>query len=189
MKPLGLSQSALAQALGVRPMRISQIVRARRAVTADTALRRSRYFGTRPGWWLDLPTLARREAPSCGPREHAFRARRVNAHLNGRYILLKKYEGFVTSRSGHGFTARLYENITDYPVLEAEFDLEELSETDRELAVEGASMVWTIGYNYDGSIRERESAMYFRRLPPWAGKEMGQARQHAEELIRAIPWE
>jgi addiction module HigA family antidote len=56
MEPLGLSRSALAQALGVTPMRISQIVRARRAVTADTALRLSRYFGTRPGWWMDLQT-------------------------------------------------------------------------------------------------------------------------------------
>jgi addiction module HigA family antidote len=56
MEPLGLSQSALATAIGVTPMRVSQIVRGQRAVTADTALRLSRYFGTRPGWWLDLQT-------------------------------------------------------------------------------------------------------------------------------------
>jgi addiction module HigA family antidote len=56
MEPLGLSQYALAKALGVTPMRISQIVRCQRAVTADTALRLSRYFRTRPGWWLDLQT-------------------------------------------------------------------------------------------------------------------------------------
>ena len=54
MEPLALSQSALAKALGVTAMRVSQIVRGQRAVTADTALRLSRYFGTRPGWWLDL---------------------------------------------------------------------------------------------------------------------------------------
>lgn len=56
LEPLGLSQSALADALGVTPMRVSQIVRGQRAITADTALRLSRYFGTRPGWWLDLQT-------------------------------------------------------------------------------------------------------------------------------------
>ncbi len=56
MEPLGLSQYALARALRVTPMRVSQIVRGQRAVTADTALRLSRYFGTRPGWWLDLQT-------------------------------------------------------------------------------------------------------------------------------------
>jgi len=56
LEPLGLSQSALAEALSVTPMRVSQIVRGQRAITADTALRLSRYFGTRPGWWLDLQT-------------------------------------------------------------------------------------------------------------------------------------
>lgn len=56
MEPLGLTQFALAKAVGVTPIRISQIVRGRRAITADTALRLSRYFGTRPGWWLDLQT-------------------------------------------------------------------------------------------------------------------------------------
>jgi addiction module HigA family antidote len=56
LEPLGLSQSALADALDVTPMRVSQIVRGHRAITADTALRLSRYFGTRPGWWLDLQT-------------------------------------------------------------------------------------------------------------------------------------
>ena len=54
MEPLGLTQYALAKALGVTPIRVWQIARGQRAVTADTALRLSRYFGTRPGWWLDL---------------------------------------------------------------------------------------------------------------------------------------
>ena len=54
MQPLGLSQYALAKALGVAPIRISQIVRGQRAISADTALRLSQYFGTRPAWWLDL---------------------------------------------------------------------------------------------------------------------------------------
>jgi len=56
MEPLGLSQYALAKALGVPALRISQIVRGQRAISADTALRLSRYFGTRPEWWLDLQT-------------------------------------------------------------------------------------------------------------------------------------
>ena len=54
LEPLGLTQTALAKALGVTPIRINQIVRGQRSITADTALRLSRYFGTRPGWWLDL---------------------------------------------------------------------------------------------------------------------------------------
>ena len=54
IEPLGLTQYALAKAIGVTQIRVSQIVRGQRSVTADTALRLSRYFGTRPGWWLDL---------------------------------------------------------------------------------------------------------------------------------------
>src|SRR6266540_5746677 len=56
LEPLGLSQYAVAKAIGVTPMRVNQIVRGERSITADTALRLSRYFGTRPGWWLDLQT-------------------------------------------------------------------------------------------------------------------------------------
>ncbi len=56
MEPLALSQYALAKAIATTPIRISQIVRGQRGITADTALRLSRFFGTRPAWWLDLQT-------------------------------------------------------------------------------------------------------------------------------------
>jgi len=54
MKPLGLSQYRLAQELNVPALRISQIVRGKRAVTADTALRLARYFGTSANVWMRL---------------------------------------------------------------------------------------------------------------------------------------
>lgn len=117
------------------------------------------------------------------------RAKRVSTHPQDRYILLKKYEGFVTSRGEQSFAARLFESSSDYPVLEAEFDLEELSETDRELVIEGAALVWTIGYGYDGSTRKRESTIYLRRLPPWSKNEIEQGKQAAKALTRAIQWE
>ena len=117
------------------------------------------------------------------------RAKRFSSRPDDRYILLKKYEGFVTERTHEGFSARLFENASDYPVLEAEFDLEELSETDRELAVQGAPLVWTIGYCYDGSTRKRESAIYLRRLPPWTETEMEQAKKATEDLTRGIQWQ
>lgn len=58
MAPLGLSAHALAMALRVPATRIAEIVRADRprAVTADTALRLARYFGTTPEFWLNLQT-------------------------------------------------------------------------------------------------------------------------------------
>lgn len=54
MKPLGLSINALARALHVPVMRISDIVNGKHGVSGDTALRLSRYFGTTPDVWLGL---------------------------------------------------------------------------------------------------------------------------------------
>ena len=56
MAPLGLSANALAHALCVTPARINDIVRERRGITADTALRLARYFGTDAQSWINLQT-------------------------------------------------------------------------------------------------------------------------------------
>jgi len=56
MKPLGLSGNALARALKVPANRITDIVRGRRDISADTALRLGRYFGTTPQFWLNAQT-------------------------------------------------------------------------------------------------------------------------------------
>jgi antitoxin HigA-1 len=52
--PFGLSQYRLAKDISVPPRRINEIVHGKRAVTADTALRLARYFGTTPRFWLNL---------------------------------------------------------------------------------------------------------------------------------------
>ena len=54
MKPLGLSANALAIALRVPVTRISEIVRERRGITADTAMRLARYFNMTPEFWMRL---------------------------------------------------------------------------------------------------------------------------------------
>ncbi|MBI3372014.1 MAG: HigA family addiction module antidote protein [Betaproteobacteria bacterium] len=54
MIPLGLSSNALARALNVTPARISEIVRERRGISADTALRLARFFSTSHQCWLNL---------------------------------------------------------------------------------------------------------------------------------------
>ncbi|MBI4326655.1 MAG: HigA family addiction module antidote protein [Chloroflexi bacterium] len=54
MKPLALTQNALARALRVPPRRINEIVMEKRAITADTALRLARYFGTTAELWIGL---------------------------------------------------------------------------------------------------------------------------------------
>ena len=54
MTPHGLSQNALARALNVPPRRINEIVLEKRSITADTALRLARYFGTTAEMWTGL---------------------------------------------------------------------------------------------------------------------------------------
>ena len=54
--PMAMSAHALALALRVPAPRINEIVRERRAITPDTALRLARYFGTTPQFWMNLQT-------------------------------------------------------------------------------------------------------------------------------------
>lgn len=54
LEPMGISVYALANSIKVPRSRVNDIVRGRRAVTADTALRLARYFGTTPEFWINL---------------------------------------------------------------------------------------------------------------------------------------
>lgn len=74
MKPMGLSQNALAKALGVPPRRINEIVHGKRAITLDTSLRLGRYFGQSPRFWLNLQT-------ECDLRNSASLLERINREV------------------------------------------------------------------------------------------------------------
>jgi len=54
LEPMGISQYRVAQDISVPPRRINEIVHGTRRITADTALRLSRYFGTTERFWLNL---------------------------------------------------------------------------------------------------------------------------------------
>ena len=54
LKPMGISQYRLAKDISVPPRRINEIVHGKRRITADTALRLSRFFGNSPQFWLGL---------------------------------------------------------------------------------------------------------------------------------------
>ena len=77
MKPAGLSQNALARAIGVPPRRINEIVLGKRAITADTDLRLARYYGISEGIFLSLQNdhdlMERKRA--LGPRLAAIKPR------------------------------------------------------------------------------------------------------------------
>ena len=54
LEPLGITQYRLAKDISVPPRRINEIVHGKRSITADTALRLSRYFGVSPQFWIHL---------------------------------------------------------------------------------------------------------------------------------------
>ena len=54
LKPMNLSQNELARQIGVPPRRINEIVHGKRSITADTAIRFSKFFGTSAKLWLNL---------------------------------------------------------------------------------------------------------------------------------------
>ncbi len=56
LEPLGLTANRLAIELQASATRVNDIVRGKRAITADTALRLARYFGTTPQFWMNLQT-------------------------------------------------------------------------------------------------------------------------------------
>jgi addiction module HigA family antidote len=56
LKPLGISQQALATALGISRRRVNELIRGHRGISADTAVRLGRYFGNDPAFWMQLQT-------------------------------------------------------------------------------------------------------------------------------------
>lgn len=95
MRPLGLSGNALAKAIDVPVTRVSEIVRGRRGVTADTALRLGRFFGTTAELWLALQSeydlrIARRDL------EKSIRARVVPLNASRPTGVLEVHEPRAT---------------------------------------------------------------------------------------------
>lgn len=79
LKPLGLSATGLARALRVPANRITAVLKTQRGITADTAMRLARYFGTTPEFWMHLQSdyelrLARRDLAEVIAREVTPRA-------------------------------------------------------------------------------------------------------------------
>ena len=92
LRPLGLSGNALAKAVDVPVTRISEIVRGRRGITADTALRFARFFGTSAELWLGLQSeYDLRTARRSFGKEIESRVKRIK-------VPLAQYEGGAAER-------------------------------------------------------------------------------------------
>jgi len=81
MKPLELSSYRVAKDIGVPALRISQIVRGQRSITADTAMRLARYFGTSAAIWLRLQARYDLEIAE------AKMAKRINREVKALHVI------------------------------------------------------------------------------------------------------
>lgn len=79
LKPLGLSEYRLAKDISVPPRRINEIVKGKRSITADTALRLAKYFGWLAEVWLNLQSHHDRERAEEGMRPVLARIHRCPA--------------------------------------------------------------------------------------------------------------
>ena len=70
LKPMGISQYRLAKEIGVPAQRISEIIRGKRSITADTDLRLCRFFGLSNGYWLRAQVAHDTEAADLGTCYH-----------------------------------------------------------------------------------------------------------------------
>ena len=80
LKPMGLSQYALAKAIGVPPRRINEIVKGQRGISIDTALRLGAFFGTEAESWVNLQTHYDAELSRASLREVLARIPRYHAN-------------------------------------------------------------------------------------------------------------
>ena len=92
LKPMALSQTALARAIAVPPRRINEIVLGKRAITADTDLRLARYFGVSEGFFLQLQT------------DHDLMSRRRHIADQLKAIRPRAASATLSSSAGKGFT-------------------------------------------------------------------------------------
>ncbi len=118
-----------------------------------------------------------------------FRAVRKNVGNNESFSGIRKYDGIILERGQETFWARLYENPTDYPSVDAEFDLADLPQSDREIAIQGARIVWTIGFEMQRGTLKKQSILYIRRLPPISVKEAEDSKRAVDDLMDEIAWE
>ncbi len=88
MKPLGISQYRLAKEMNVYPRRVNEIVHGKRAVTADTALRLARFFGTSAEVWMNLQAYYDLEVARDEVEEEIQREIKPYAEREGSEVLL-----------------------------------------------------------------------------------------------------
>ena len=128
-----------------------------------------------PGKVIELPRVVRKPQVTDKP-QHRFR-------------VLQKFEGTVLEISEQECRALVRDLTSPGYVEEVTFSTEEISASDRDLAVPGAIFYWNLGYDdHIEGQRYRSSAIIFRRFPAWREKDLIKAKKKAESLIECLGW-
>ena len=124
---------------------------------------------------IELPRVLRKPLVT-GKPQHRFR-------------VLQKFEGTVLEISGQECRALVRDLTSPGFVEEVTFSIEEISASDRGLAVPGGIFYWHLGYDdHIEGQRYRSSAIIFRRFPAWREKDLIKAKKKAESLIKRLGW-
>jgi addiction module HigA family antidote len=118
MKPLGLSDNGLAMALRVPANRITGIVNGERAVTADTALRLARYFGSTAEFWINLQAghdLSKARAETGSQIAVEVRVARAPKAAAGKMMKVGTLERYEIKERRHAEAIRNKRTEADYP--------------------------------------------------------------------------
>jgi addiction module HigA family antidote len=107
MKPLGLTANRVATDLRVPATRIGEIIHGRRAISAETALRLGRYFGTSPQFWMNLQQAPLDSNPGLGlllaPTTSLSSSGEIASHENAYKIAQNTHFGKRNDERGRGF--------------------------------------------------------------------------------------
>jgi hypothetical protein len=105
-----------------------------------------------------------------------------------REVKLQEWEGQVQEVGPHYFSARLVDLTSrdGDETEEAELPISDISDSERDLLVPGATFRWIIGYRYIDGSKERFTRVAIRRLPMWTDAEIKSADQEASEVHNAF---
>lgn len=105
------------------------------------------------------------------------------------FAALQEWEGYVVEIGNDSFTARLRDVTAGgmHEEEEAEFPLDDISESDRDLLKPGAIFRWAIGYlRTRGGTKRRISQIVFRRLPQWTARDLDDSLRDAKALVASL---
>ena len=91
LKPMGISQYRLAKDINVDPRRINEIIHGQRSITADTALRLARYFGTSERFWLNLQSRYDLELQKMELGDRLEKEVKAQDHISQLAMLVRSY--------------------------------------------------------------------------------------------------